>query len=325
MRPSVESILNQTYKNTEIILIDDGSTDSSGAICDEFADRDDRVRVIHKPNGGVGYARNSGIEAAVGEYVYFFDGDDIAEPDLIEDNFKAAKSAGADIEVFGYKTVWLKNSGERGESVTLPPLSGAYDRQGFWDNFPLDNKVAYAVTWRMFRREFLIKNNLRFTDMTNGEDGRFMLEAYAAPFEKIVYNNKKYYYNYIRRGGTATTRYSSDRAEDEYTVSRQFDRLLSEEKMAKGRYGPLIKKHYVMGMCMTAGNIAKTKLPLREKEKLLREYASRDKVAESLREVPLSMFTVRSVRLKVLFFKLGLYKTGLALNELKIMRNLRRG
>lgn len=80
----IESIIHQTYRNLDIILIDDGSTDSSGKICDEYATRDKRIRVIHKSNAGLGEARNTGLFFAKGQYITFFDGDDFADTDLFE-------------------------------------------------------------------------------------------------------------------------------------------------------------------------------------------------------------------------------------------------
>ena len=77
----VDSILGQTYENLEVILVDDGSRDGSGALCDAFARQDHRVKVIHKPNGGLSSARNTGIDAAQGEYLAFVDSDDWLEPD----------------------------------------------------------------------------------------------------------------------------------------------------------------------------------------------------------------------------------------------------
>ena len=77
----IESVINQTYQNLEILLIDDGSTDKSGKICDEYAARDGRIRVIHKENEGVSTARNVGIKQATGDYICFADSDDILEPD----------------------------------------------------------------------------------------------------------------------------------------------------------------------------------------------------------------------------------------------------
>lgn len=80
----VESIVAQTYKNLEIILVDDGSTDNSPAICDAWAKKDSRIRVIHKKNGGVSSARNAGLDACTGDYIGFADADDWMEPDMYE-------------------------------------------------------------------------------------------------------------------------------------------------------------------------------------------------------------------------------------------------
>lgn len=78
----VQSIVDQTYKNLEIILVDDGSPDNSPAMCDAWAEKDDRVQVVHKKNGGVSSARNAGLDAANGAYIGFVDGDDYIEPDM---------------------------------------------------------------------------------------------------------------------------------------------------------------------------------------------------------------------------------------------------
>ena len=79
----IESIRNQEYQNLEIILVDDGSTDNSGEICDAFAKKDNRIRVIHKRNAGVSAARNSGVDACTGDYICFVDGDDYVMPDYV--------------------------------------------------------------------------------------------------------------------------------------------------------------------------------------------------------------------------------------------------
>lgn len=91
----VDSILNQTYSNLEVILVDDGSPDGCGKLCDAYAERDGRIRVIHKPNGGLSDARNAGIEIAAGEYLAFVDSDDWLEPDAYETMLNAAVKHGA--------------------------------------------------------------------------------------------------------------------------------------------------------------------------------------------------------------------------------------
>ena len=97
----MNSVFNQTYDNIEIILVDDGSTDNTPKMCDEIAEKDSRVRVFHKENGGLGSARNVGIDNAKGEFLYFFDVDDTIEPNLIEENVKMAQEHNSDLVIFG--------------------------------------------------------------------------------------------------------------------------------------------------------------------------------------------------------------------------------
>ena len=84
LQQCVESICGQTYQNLEILLVDDGSTDGSGKICDELAKKDTRIKVIHKPNGGLSDARNAGLDVATGDYIGYVDSDDYIEPDMFE-------------------------------------------------------------------------------------------------------------------------------------------------------------------------------------------------------------------------------------------------
>ena len=93
----VDSILQQSYSNLEIILVDDGSPDSCGMICDEYQKKDSRVQVIHKSNGGLSDARNYGIEAAQGKYLAFVDSDDWLDFDMIDILYRVLTSQGADI------------------------------------------------------------------------------------------------------------------------------------------------------------------------------------------------------------------------------------
>ncbi len=102
----IESVINQTYKNLEILLIDDGSLDTSGKICDEFAQKDTRIQVIHKPNGGLSSARNSGLDIMRGDFVYLLDSDDYICLDLIERYLNWANINDADIVIGTYYIFW---------------------------------------------------------------------------------------------------------------------------------------------------------------------------------------------------------------------------
>ena len=98
----IQSIIQQTYKNLEIILVDDGSTDNCGKICDEYALKDERIKVIHSENRGVGVARNIGLDCSTGEYLAFVDSDDCMEMTLVEDCVCFSKDKDADIVIFDW-------------------------------------------------------------------------------------------------------------------------------------------------------------------------------------------------------------------------------
>ena len=101
----LESVVNQSYRKLEIILVDDESPDKCPEICDKWAAKDSRIKVIHKKNGGLGHARNTGIENATGEYICFVDSDDYIASDTIEKAYEAVKKENADIGIFGFLTV----------------------------------------------------------------------------------------------------------------------------------------------------------------------------------------------------------------------------
>lgn len=102
LRQCIDSIVNQTYRHLEILLVDDGSPDDCGKICDEYAEKDNRIRVFHTSNQGLSSARNFGLQNAAGEFVSFVDSDDWLEPDMYETLLERMEAAGADVSVCGY-------------------------------------------------------------------------------------------------------------------------------------------------------------------------------------------------------------------------------
>ncbi len=123
--PCVESLLAQTHQNLEIILVDDGSTDGSGTVCDDFARRDGRVKVIHQKNSGVSAARNAGLDAMQGAYLLFVDGDDTIAPNTIELALRGFRDGSADLVVFGVTKIWKQED----RTAALPMEIGTFSRQ----------------------------------------------------------------------------------------------------------------------------------------------------------------------------------------------------
>ena len=104
LRECMDSVVGQTLKDIEIICIDDGSKDSTGDILDEYAEQDDRIKVIHKPNSGYGHSMNVGLQNATGEYVGIIETDDFADPDMFEKLYEVAKRTDADVVKSNYYT-----------------------------------------------------------------------------------------------------------------------------------------------------------------------------------------------------------------------------
>lgn len=179
----VESVCRQTLEDIEIIIVDDGSTDSSGRIADELARSDSRVKVIHQENGGLGPARNTGIDAATGEYVGFVDSDDWLEPEMFEDLLAEAKKNDADVCAGGFKTV----TDGRVKDVYIQSLAGATLRDPEKiDSYRLDfygprddsneEQPLVSVCIRLYKRVFLNKGRLRFKNVRS-EDIDFNIRA----------------------------------------------------------------------------------------------------------------------------------------------------
>ena len=191
----VDSILNQTYKNLEILLVDDGSPDGSGALCDAYARQDSRVRVIHKKNGGLSDARNAGIEAAAGDYLAFVDSDDWIEPDSIEMLCSDTNGGSADVVIGCAAGVKPSPAMERYESIAARLLEThrVYTGREYLTAC-LEGGALRTEVWRiMFRREFLNENGLYFVKGLFHEDEEFTPRALLAagsvvPSDKVFYH-----------------------------------------------------------------------------------------------------------------------------------------
>ncbi len=199
MKQCVESVLRQTYKDLEIILVDDGSTDSSGALCDEYALSDDRITVIHKENGGLSDARNAGMAAAHGEYIYFLDSDDYIRKDTIGQLLDHAKKEKADMVFFSahcFSDSWIPVS----ESMTVKHrYETDLGERVLVKRF--ENEEWFCSAWlHFYRADFLKRENLRFVKGLLYEDLMFSGTAYLRPCRIAALNKQLYCYRQLRKG-----------------------------------------------------------------------------------------------------------------------------
>lgn len=177
----VDSVLNQTMPDFEIILVDDGATDSSGRMCDEYANQDARIRVIHQPNGGLSAARNTGLDAATGEYVYFLDSDDYIAPHALEKLRDIAEKERADV-VFFDASVFFTDC-EPDPKVYRYERSREYGaKNGHQMLLELLDTDEYrtAVPLMLLRREYMQTHGLRFRPGILHEDELFTFYVYHA-------------------------------------------------------------------------------------------------------------------------------------------------
>ena len=173
----MRSVVGQSCTDLEILLVDDGSPDRSPEMCDAWAARDPRVRVLHRKNGGAASARNAGLDAATGDFIFFADADDLLEPDAIEYLVKAEQQYGTDLVIGNMLYVDAEN-----HPMAEPDFTGFTDTvrtvDEVWEHyFALDNrKVYYVVVWnKLYKRAMF--DTLRFRDGKRYEDQFFMLDV----------------------------------------------------------------------------------------------------------------------------------------------------
>lgn len=207
LQECVESVLCQTLSDIELILVDDGSTDSSPALCDQYAVQDHRVKVIHKPNGRAASARNAGLRAASGEYVAFVDADDWISPDMYEKMLQT----NADVTLCDY----VRFQGEKQFPFTQPNIAaGFYNkaqiREIIYPHLVMDG-IEYPITisnWALLiRREVIVKNRLSYReDIRISEDAPFGSEVlYCA--DSFAYLKGEQLYHYRMTEGSASRTY----------------------------------------------------------------------------------------------------------------------
>lgn len=177
LRECVESVINQTYKNIEIILVDDGSTDSSGKICEEYLDKDSRVTVIHQQNGGLSAARNTGYDACNGEYVYFLDSDDYINPKTLAALVDTAKKDSSDIVFFDAVSFADTDDFKVKQNYLRKNRYKTNCGRNVFAELTKNNDYHSAVYLMLFSRAFLEQNGLRFVPDILHEDMVFTFYA----------------------------------------------------------------------------------------------------------------------------------------------------
>lgn len=250
----INSILEQSFKDFELILVDDGSSDRSFEICESFAKKDNRVRAIHQPNSGVSRARNRGMDEAKGEYIGFVDGDDCVDKEMYERLYKNLAYNNADISICGIVNYFVKKDGTT-EKVRQSQVDGFWIFSGEQALKEALQSRLYSVNPvnKLFKRELFDK--LRYPEGKISEDA-FLIPVVISKAGKVVYDSKPMYY-YLRRENSITTSNFSDRDWDVVEAYKNHLNMVSEKfpnlkKVAKFRY--LWAYTYVIDKIMLSEN-----------------------------------------------------------------------
>lgn len=257
---TVRTICNQTYRNLEIILVNDGSTDQTGKVLDELALQDSRISVIHKENGGVSSARLEGVRVAKGVWIGFVDGDDIVETDMYERLLKNAHSHGADISHCGYQMVfpdrvdYYYNTGRlvKQDNITglKDLLSGEFIEPGLWNK--LFHRTLFHSLFHDGVMDFSIKN---FEDL--------LMNYYLfRESSRSVYEDFCPYHYMVRKGSAATSTVNGHKLRDPL-------RVLKIIKMETAQYPQL---QQVLDSRIAAILIKLSTMPMGKQKELISSY-----------------------------------------------------
>ena len=240
----VQSAINQTLRDIEIILVDDESPDSCPQMCDEYAKTDSRIKVVHKKNGGLGFARNSGLEVATGEYVTFLDSDDFVDLYTYEHLYNIAKAEHLDAVYYKFKR--FVNEDEVKETEVCNEIT-KYENENVKElmldiiasepTAKVDHKIHCSSCTAMYRFEIIKKNNVRFHSEREliSEDLIFNLDFLKHTYKVAFYNGTHYHYRVNPTSLTSTIR--TDRIEKNFILYEYIDKHIEfwELKKSKGQ------------------------------------------------------------------------------------------
>lgn len=248
----VKSLLGQTYQNIEIILVDDGSPDCCPEMCDEFARQDNRVKVVHKKNGGLSDARNAGLKVASGEYVLYVDSDDYIDLDSCERFMKARNNEDVDIVVGN--AIMEKKDGNELINHSATPEGITYASKDFVEQAIKANQWYAPACFNMYKKDFLLDNNLYFEKGIYFEDVQMLPRVFLAADTIRCMNGT--FYHYIVRDNSIMTSGKKDaaRIRDSISIYEQWFSLfkkINDAELQRYLYGVLIK--YYISNCKVRG------------------------------------------------------------------------
>ena len=318
---AVQSVLDQRFRDFELIIVDDGSPDKTGALADEFAAKDSRVRVIHQANAGAPAARNRAMGEAQGRYFFFMDADDWAEPDMLGDLFALAEDNGLDAAVAGfYIDTYYDDTHFHRQLLNVPAeifSSRQAFREGAWRLF--DKNQLYPPWNKLFRADYIRDNHIEFPD-TFWDDLPFNLAVFR-DIERVGVTDRAYYHFIRARAESEGARYR----EGMYEKREEEHRWMCELYGHWGVHDPdseeMLQRRYAERVVGCVENVAGPRCPLsrREKREKIREMLNNPALRHAL-----TVAKPRSPAMKLLMLSLRTRRASLVLLEGQFMSFVKR-
>lgn len=237
-------ILNQSYSNWELLLVDDGSTDETSILCDQFAEQDSRIKVFHKENGGLGSARNVGIEQATGEYLWFYDVDDEVELNLLEYCVAEMDKRQVDLMIFGFWAITPSLNLTEEVYFTEKEIRGQEQLRDCYLDDLLFVRYGNGFAWnKVYRRSFIEQNHLRYENQRIQQDEVFNLKVYQA-VDSIYMSSKLFYHYFIYNTGNTRSRFIPNRFEIYKSIYLSFLALKKNWNIKDHRFDDYLYKRF---------------------------------------------------------------------------------
>jgi glycosyltransferase involved in cell wall biosynthesis len=273
----VDSILSQDYNDFELILVDDGSPDNSGKICDEYAKNDNRIKVIHKENGGVSSARNLGIEESCGSYLMFVDSDDYIEPDSLNLLFADTKN-NPDIIIGDIYWEYANLSKKVPQKSVCNGIIKKEDLLKYLAKL-IDEKQLNYLHAKLFKRDVILKNNIRFKKFedTAAEDTVFNFDAILK--SESIFFDDRYFYSYIinQESNSLSSKPDLDKYKKFSNLSDKLENYAKELSALNDDVQKVIDKRRIDSATWCIESIMNSSLPKAEKHKKINEILNNNK------------------------------------------------
>ena len=297
----LDSIMNQTLKDIEIIIVDDGSKEECAALCDEISKTDSRIKVVHKENGGLGFARNTGIEAANGEYIGFVDSDDYIEPVMCEALYNAAKKYNADLCISGICFVGGNMFSESGRDTRKSYFEEetVFEKEdmkklllgviGALPHEPDDSRYGVSVCKNIFKTSVIRERKIEFLSERKilSEDTLFMVDFIKS--SKSAVGIPGSYYCYCRNEDSLSKSYNKERFEKSIVFLDELEKRIADtiEKEEYKIYLDRLTQGFGRILCSQEIMHARDeKIKFSVLKKRLKEICTQDKIQNTLKSYP---------------------------------------